>query len=287
MKGESYEKLVKDLYEALGKSDGVEILCWGRSCKVLGNSGESHQIDVLTSHSAGMHVYKTAIECKDWETRKVGRDVVTKLSFILGDSNIEKGIVVSKSGFSSGAKSLAKFKNISLVELRRPVPKDWDGIIKDIHIEVNLCIPEIYDYQFIQDVTEDENKLERLCVLTSDVQIHMANREPITLHEMTDSILNVTDLGEKNTNAAGFCWTEVSSQEDEKEYVVQFIDETTLSVPPKEARAKIRGIRFKTRFKTITENIDIYGEDYISMIMHYIFENRRLVISPDGTIQLS
>lgn len=284
MKGESYEELVKNIYQALGKSDGVEILCWGRSCKVPGNSGVSHQIDVFTSHSAGMHVYKTAIECKDWKTRKVGKAVITTLAFILKDSNIDKGVVVSKYGFTSGAKALAKSENISLVELRQPVPKDWDGVIKDIHIELNLCTPEIYDYKFIQDVVEDENKLARLRALTSDVQINMTNRESITLHEITNSILNAIDINEGKANAAGFDWTEVSSQEDEKEYVVQFPDGTTLSVPHKEARAKIRGIRFKTRFNTITTKIDICGEDYVSMIMHYIFEDRRLIISPDGTI---
>ena len=164
MKGESYEELVKDIYEALGKAYGVEILGWGRSCKVPGNSGESHQIDVYTSHNTGIHVYKTAIECKDWNTKKVGKDVITKLSFILKDSSIDKGVVVSKSGFTSGAKSLAKFENISLVELRQPLHKDWDGIIKDIHIELNLCIPEIYDCKFIQDVVDDKNQLENFRV---------------------------------------------------------------------------------------------------------------------------
>lgn len=284
MKGESYEKLVKDIYKALGKLDGVKILCWGRSCKVPGNSGESHQIDVLTSHSAGMHMYKTAIECKDWETRKVGKDVITKLAFILKDSNVDKGVVVSKSGFTAGAKSLAKSENISLVELRQPVPKDWDGVIKDIHIELNLCSPEIYDYKFVQDVVEGENKLERLCVTTIDVQIHVPARNPITLHEITNHVLNVIDPDKKNTNTVGFDWTEISSQENEKEYVVQFPDGTTLSVPQKANRAKIREIHFKVRFSVLRTNIDIYGEDYISMIMHYIFEDRRLAISPDGAI---
>lgn len=284
MKGESYEKLVKDIYEALGKLDGVKILGWGRSCKVPGNSGESHQVDVLTSHSAGMHMYKTAIECKDWNTRKVGKDVIAKLAFILKDSNVDKGVVVSKSGFTSGGKSLAKSENISLVELRQPVPKDWDGAIKDIHIELHLCSPEIYDYKFVQDVVGNNNKLERLHVSTLDVQIHVPARNPITLHEMTNRVLNVIDPDKKNTDAAGFEWIEVSSQENEKEYVVQFPDGTILSVPQKEERAKIREIHFKTRFNILRTHIDIYGEDYISMIMHYIFEDRRLAISPDGAI---
>ena len=33
---EDYEELVKDIYQALGRANGVTIECWGRSCKVEG-----------------------------------------------------------------------------------------------------------------------------------------------------------------------------------------------------------------------------------------------------------
>ena len=43
---QGYEKLVRDILEALGQTVGVEIVCWGRSCGVEGPSGVRHQVDV-------------------------------------------------------------------------------------------------------------------------------------------------------------------------------------------------------------------------------------------------
>ena len=47
MNWQSYEELVKYVYERLGQSANIEIVCWGPSCTVRGKSGASHQIDVL------------------------------------------------------------------------------------------------------------------------------------------------------------------------------------------------------------------------------------------------
>ena len=72
---QDYEELVKDIYEALGQANGVTIECWGRSCKVDGPPGVFHQIDVLTTHSDGLHQYRTAISCKNWN-KKAGIPIV-------------------------------------------------------------------------------------------------------------------------------------------------------------------------------------------------------------------
>ena len=49
--------------------------------------------------------------------------------------------MVSPSGFTPDAKALAKSRNISLVELREPVEEDWEGRIKDAHINVHVIFP--------------------------------------------------------------------------------------------------------------------------------------------------
>ena len=103
---ELYEELVRDIYQVLGKVDGIKIECWGRSCEVRGRSGVCHQIDVLISHNDGK--FLTAIECKHWNRRKVAKDAVWTLSGIVDDTNIKKGILVSKSGFTSHAEKVAE-----------------------------------------------------------------------------------------------------------------------------------------------------------------------------------
>ena len=78
----SYEELVKDIYEQLGKISNVLILGYGNKCKQTGKSGVEHQIDVLTAHSDGLHDYLTDIECKYWN-QKINIDIVMKVKEIV------------------------------------------------------------------------------------------------------------------------------------------------------------------------------------------------------------
>lgn len=138
----TYESITKYIYETLGKQSGVTIKGYGSDCKVKGKSGVSHQIDVLTVHSDGIHAYETAIECKYWKN-KVNKDIVMKVSSIIEDAGISKGVIVTKSGFTNDGLEYAKFKNIGLVELRESTDKDHESTPKEIEIatfKINLNI---------------------------------------------------------------------------------------------------------------------------------------------------
>lgn len=286
MNWQSYEERVKDIYEKLGKFANIRILCWGSACKVQGKSGVFHQIDVLTSHSDGVHEYRTAIECKHWE-KKVDKDPIAKLSVILDDTQIEKGVIVSQSGFTPDAEGLARSKNISLVELRNPLDADWEGLIKDVHIDLHFEMPEFFDYEFIQEDYRDSSSLVAVKALSSEVFFHTADHSSISLHSLTNSIPNSLGSGMVYTDRLGIQWVELSSQNDEdRSYSVRFPEETSLSFPTIDARARIKEFRFKVRYHTITRKIEIYGEDYVSLVMHAIFENKKFAISPDGEIRL-
>lgn len=135
-----YESITKYIYETLGSQSGVTIKGYGSTCKVKGKSGVSHQIDVLTAHSDGIHTYETAIECK-CRKEKVNKDVVMKLVQILEDTGISKGIIVSKSGFTRGGIQYAKHKDIGIVHLREYEEKDLQGSSTKIDIgTLNLNI---------------------------------------------------------------------------------------------------------------------------------------------------
>ncbi|MDN5479456.1 MAG: restriction endonuclease, partial [Chryseobacterium sp.] len=95
----------------------------GNECKVKGDSGVSHQIDVLTSESDGINTYRTAIECKYWN-KKINKDIVMKLWAIVYDAKLSQGIIISKSGFTPDAQKFADFYNIKLVELREIEEQD-------------------------------------------------------------------------------------------------------------------------------------------------------------------
>lgn len=138
----TYESITKYIYETLGKQSGVTIKGHGTNCKVTGKSKVQHQIDVLTMHSDGIHTYQTAIECKYWE-KKIDKDIVMKLSEIIEDANINKGVIVSKNGFTKDGIEYAKFKNIGLVTLREWNGNDQDSTPKEVELgilQINLNI---------------------------------------------------------------------------------------------------------------------------------------------------
>ncbi len=144
-----YESITKYIYETLGKQSGVTIKGYSSTCTVKGKSGVSHQIDVLTAHSDGVHTYETAIECKYWK-KKVNKDIVMKLVQILEDTGISKGIIVSKSGFTRDGIQYAKHKNIGIVHLREYEEKDLQGnshqidiATLDLNIKTHRTRPEI------------------------------------------------------------------------------------------------------------------------------------------------
>ena len=107
MDWKEYEEITKYIYETLGNAAGTKIVGYGGTCKVKGKSGVSHQIDVLASHSDGVHNYRTAIECKYWD-KKINKEIVMKIAEIVEDSGINKGVVVSKMGFTEDGISYAK-----------------------------------------------------------------------------------------------------------------------------------------------------------------------------------
>ena len=88
---------------------------------------------MLTSQTNGIHTTQTAIECK-YRKNKVSKDPIMKLSETIRDSGIEKGIIVSRSGFTDDAVNQAKALNIGLVELREIEDKDFAENPKKIEI---------------------------------------------------------------------------------------------------------------------------------------------------------
>jgi hypothetical protein len=128
-----YENITKYIYETLGKEFGVKILGYGNNCKVPGKSGNIHQIDVLTLQSNGVNQIRTAIECK-YLKKKVNKDTVMKVLSTIQDAQIDKGIIVSKSGFTKDALDFAKEYNIGLVELRETKEKDFCNSHKENHV---------------------------------------------------------------------------------------------------------------------------------------------------------
>ena len=273
---QDYEELVKDIYEALGQANGVTIECWGGSCKVEGPPGTFHQIDVLTIHSDGLHEYRTAISCKNWN-KKVGIPIVREFSQIIDDARLSKGVIVSKMGFTGPAKTYAESKNIGLVELRRPLDKDWDGYIREVHITLVMDLTEIHDVQFQLAVPKPgpgeevyQGGLVHWPLLLNQILIGIPGQEAETFQKLADE--------------------QWSKNEDKEEYDIQFPEGSVVTIPDYPEHPthgySIIGASFKVRFNPpLRKEIVVRADDHIYMIMESLFDGRRFTITKDGEIR--
>jgi len=269
----TYESITKYIYETLGKQHGVTVKGHGSICTVKGNSGISHQIDVLTTHSDGIHSYETAIECKHWK-EKVNKDIVMKLSAILEDTGINKGVIVSKSGFTPDGIALAKFKNIGLVELREAVDNDFKDNSRELEIgqlEIRMKIvarrPKILsvvtDGGYLLDAQDHFDFL--------DYGVRSENGDHVPLIKYVDVFR-----------------LEISRIDKELELITKRYDfpNRTLYNRQTQSSIKINYIIFTGHLRVSDEskNIKFTLVDQVWLIMKSIFEERTFSFSESGLI---
>ena len=78
-----------------------------------GRSGATHEIDVLATKSDGVLAFSVLVECKAWEGQ-VAKETVSKLSLVMNDVGVNKAIIVSLRGWTTGAELTAKQFGIEL-----------------------------------------------------------------------------------------------------------------------------------------------------------------------------
>lgn len=267
MDWKKYEEVVEFIYKTLGKVQDVKIECSGTSCKCKGKSGVKHQLDVLTSHEDGIHKYKTYVECKYWD-KNINKDIVMKVSEIIEDCNIDKGVVVSKLGFTPDAITYAKYKGIGLVRLGKLTEKDKKERVWDINIHltrniVNYKAKIICDKKIINN--DLEKKLISLEIKDSDLFIY-PERSQKTLDNLIDEIDPKISL------------------DDTK--VINFNDGTYLKSDNFDRKIPVKGIELKkTVIKKDLGIIQIEGEGEVDLIMEVISENKSFIITKSGEIR--
>ncbi|MES2430786.1 MAG: restriction endonuclease [Bacteroidota bacterium] len=115
MKGKHFENFIENLERNLNKSHATTI---EKNVHRLTRQGSLRQIDVLLTHKIGRHSFTTIIECKDWK-RKVDIKIIEEFASKLKALEADKGILVSKSGFTNGLfKEALAYPNISLYTIQ-------------------------------------------------------------------------------------------------------------------------------------------------------------------------
>ena len=153
--GKEYEVFVQKLQQALLDSEEYskqKNIVVERNKKLIDNSGIEREFDLYWEYELGGILYKTIIECKDYNS-KVSVDKIDSIIGKIRDLPDIKPIFATKIGYQNGAEKKAKQNKIDLLIVREQQEDDWkdkDGnsFIKKVHVKlVSLPAPEIIDIQ--------------------------------------------------------------------------------------------------------------------------------------------
>lgn len=270
MDWKDYEETVKNIYQALGATNQVEIECYGNSCKSIGKSGVPHQIDVITKHTNGVHTYRTAIECKYWNN-KIDKDIIMKAFAIREDCDFDTSILVSKKGFTPDAIKYAKYKSIGLVELREPLKPDLENRIQSISINSCPVIPKILDYRNI--VHEEESQEEMYFqVNTSESYYQFRDGSQKKIIDIVHDFVREAEREGK--------FNEVT------EKVISFPESPYLKCNNPEVSKRVKAVRLQgLLMRNGIERVELRWENRVWLIMKSIFERKMFIVSPQGEIE--
>lgn len=132
-----YEKFAQEIYQRLVNADVIKTTVVKHNVKLIGKSGQTHQIDVYWEYEIAGVKHKVAIECKNYDNA-VPVGTVRDFYGVLADLNNVAGIMLTKVGYQKGAKDYASHYGISLKELR--TPNRGEGIIGEMELNLNIGI---------------------------------------------------------------------------------------------------------------------------------------------------
>ncbi|MBW0436011.1 restriction endonuclease [Leptospira yasudae] len=267
MDWKEYEEITKDIYQKLGEQAGVSIVGYGNNFKVTGKSNVSHQIDVLTSHSDGIHTYLTDIECKYWN-QNIDKDIIMKVDSIVKDCSFNKGVVVSKLGFTPDAIAYAKSVNIGLVILREPTDADWGSRMKSVTLNLHMFTPIITGLE--HKVTEVYVNLNGKNVKTDDYEYLYSDGNRKSIKNIIDDFSKSLPMDSPNVE------------------IIQNIDlpENTFLIDKEDIKiAEVKAITISGKLISSIHNIEINAVDNVWLMMKSIFEEKTFLISKDKEIR--
>ena len=141
-----YEKFTQEIYQELVNADVVKSTKVKHNIKILGKSGQKHQIDVYWEYEKAGVLHKVAVECKNYN-KPIPISKVRDFYGVLSDLDNVSGIMVTKIGYQEGAKKIGSHYGISLKELR--TPNQGEAIVAEvktcINVSVRHCLFEVDD----------------------------------------------------------------------------------------------------------------------------------------------
>lgn len=150
-KGTKYERLAAIVYKVLENKDIVI-----HDLRLSGDGKKTkHQIDVVIEKSGVKK--RILVECKDY-SEIVGISVIRDFHGAVHQIKPDEAIVITTKGFTKEAVNFAEDENIKLAVLREFNESDWEGKIKEIHLNINVLLMDTPEISFIPANKIEEEK---------------------------------------------------------------------------------------------------------------------------------
>lgn len=185
----NYELFTREIYRQLGQATKVNAANVQHNVKLVGKSGQKHQIDVYWEYEKDGKTHHVAIECKNYR-RRISLEKVCAFKGVLDDLDGVNGIMVSKVGFQKGAKKYAQQYGISLKELRTPgYGETIIGEIENhIHYEVRYTLFQVDEAWAEKNGFDIERYRKRLSLLFTS-RTELWDSMPFIYIDRKDNIL--------------------------------------------------------------------------------------------------
>lgn len=135
----NFEKITQEIYEEILRKEGIENVEVMHNVKLKGKSDFEHQVDIYWKFRMAGVEHCVIVECKNYNSSVT----VDKIK-VLHDTAMDldaKALIITKTGYQSGAVTLAESYKIGLKLLQRPVPSDWNGFLQKINLQVIAIMP--------------------------------------------------------------------------------------------------------------------------------------------------
>lgn len=271
--GKDYEKLVRDIYQDILRLDGVDNVEVQHNVILTGRSGAKHQIDVFWRFVLGGIQHQVIIQAKDWSSA-VDQGEVLKFISVLNDlSGQPRGVIVARSGFQSGALTLAKDSGLVLYELREIRDSDFAGLIKEIQLSFNVFTPSFRAIEIIWDldwIREHQITVAATSINTDDfIVLDAAGKHLKSLTQLLHELIKPAHQE--------YDWTLSEIRFDD----VRFLEAADGSYP----RIKFLGLRAEIKVTSSSRQHRISYKDMFETIFASVTGGQTYLVGMDGKVR--
>lgn len=270
--GTEYEMLTQRLLESLGAQTVVETLELSRLKKFRGDkTGAQLTIDIWWQFRSKARVDSLAFQCKDWAS-PIKQEHVYAFKGVLDDlPDSPRGVMVTKTGYQRGARTVAKAHGITILELREPSDADWDGRVKDIYITLVMAHLD----------------LQKVSLMMPDNHPQSPDAVPPQFGALVEDVVFENDDGQPLMGLADVVRSHVPDDFDEtgwKQVTHRFEGILYLRFAQAPSRLPIQGVSFEVRQLKSEELIAIRGDDLVKYVLRDVLEEETLMFGHDERI---